>query len=74
MATARSKAHILHPLVFAVEMLFGVGDQLDETVYQLVFGRQLGGGQQVNKLAVRLVHFVHVHHQVVRPGERGLFV
>jgi hypothetical protein len=61
-------------MVFTAEMLFGMRDQAFETRDDLVIWGQFGGSQQVDKLAVRLVHFVHVHHQVVRPGEGGLFV
>ena len=55
-------------------MLFGVGNQSNEAVDQLVIRGGFSGGQHVDKLAVGLVHFVHVQHQVVRPGEGGLQV
>jgi hypothetical protein len=53
-------------------MAFGVGYQVGETLQQLSVRCQFGGSQHIDEFTVRFVHFVHVHHQVIGPGEGGV--
>lgn len=62
---------VLHPLVFATEMLVGVLNQGLPGRQQVAVSRLDDSGQQVNKFLVRVVHEGQTKYERIRPLQCG---
>ena len=67
MAIAGCKACALHPAVFLIKVMLGMGDQLIPQRGQLRVGRSLYLGQQGDELFVHRIHDGHIQHQCRGP-------
>ena len=70
-AVARGKARGLHPAVFLIEVLLGMGNQLVPERAQLLVARSFHLGQQGDELFMHRVHDGKIQDESGIPFEAG---
>jgi hypothetical protein len=71
MAGERRKVHRLHPALLLPEMRLGMGDERVEPRQQLALGGGAEAVEELDELAVRVVHGGLSEPQRIRPFEQG---